>query len=100
MAIERHLHILDFTLSSLLRRKGKNGALLLVYTLIVFILASVLFFTYALKREAALVLKDAPEIVVQHTLTGRYQTMPVAWGDRIGKINGSTFAVGFTASTC
>ncbi len=88
MVIERHLHILDFTLSSLLRRKGKNGALLLVYTLIVFILASVLFFTHALKREAALVLKDAPEIVVQHTLTGRYQPIPVAWGDRIGKING------------
>ena len=86
--IERHRHIIDFTLSSLLRRKGKNGALLLVYTLIVFILASVLFFTHALKREAALVLKDAPEIVVQHTLTGRYQTIPVAWGASIGKING------------
>ena len=88
IVLERHLHILDFTLSSLLRRKGKSGALLLVYTLIVFILASVLFFTHALKREANLVLKDAPEIVVQHTLTGRYQTIPVAWGDRIGKING------------
>jgi ABC-type lipoprotein release transport system permease subunit len=88
IAIERHRHIIDFTLSSLLRRKGKNGALLLVYTLMVFVLASVLFFTHALKREAALVLKDAPEIVVQHTLTGRYQTIPVAWGDSIGKING------------
>jgi ABC-type lipoprotein release transport system permease subunit len=88
IAIERHRHIIDFTLSSLLRRKGKNGALLLVYTLMVFILASVLFYTHALKREAALVLKDAPEIVVQHTLTGRYQTIPVAWGDSIGKING------------
>jgi len=88
IVIERHRHIIDYTLSSLLRRKGKNGALLLVYTMIVFILASVLFFTHALKREAALVLKDAPEIIVQHTLTGRYQTIPVAWGDRIGKING------------
>jgi ABC-type lipoprotein release transport system permease subunit len=88
IAIERHLHILDFTLSSLLRRKGKNGALLFVYTLVVFVLASVLFFTHALKREAALVLKDAPEIVVQRTLTGRYQTIPLAWGERIAKING------------
>ena len=86
--IEHHRHILDFTLSSLLRRKGKNGALLLVYTLIVFILASVLFFTHALKREAALVLNEAPEIIVQRTLTGRYQTIPIAWGDRISKING------------
>ncbi|MEI6703669.1 MAG: FtsX-like permease family protein [Deltaproteobacteria bacterium] len=86
--IEHHRHILDFTLSSLLRRKGKNGALLSVYTLIVFILASVLFFTHALKREAALVLNEAPEIIVQRTLTGRYQTIPTAWGDRIREING------------
>lgn len=88
IVIERHRHIIDFTLSSLLRRKGKNGALLAIYTLIVFILASVLFFTHALRREAALVLKDAPEIVVQRTLTGRYQPVPTAWGDRIGRING------------
>ncbi len=86
--IEHHRHILDFTLSSLLRRKGKNGALLLVYTLIVFILGSVIFFTNALKREASLVLKNAPEIIVQRTLTGRYQTIPIAWGERIRKING------------
>ena len=86
--IEHHRHLLDFTLSSLLRRKGKNGALLLVYTLIIFILASVLFFTYALKHEAALVLSEAPEIVVQHTLTGRYQTIPIAWSKKIRKING------------
>ena len=86
--IERQRHILDFTLSSLLRRKGKNCALLMVYTLVVFILASVLFFTHALKREAALVLKEAPEIIVQRTLTGRYQPIPIAWGDRIRQING------------
>ena len=88
IVIERHRHIIDFILSSMLRRKGKNGALLLVYTLIVFILASVLFFTHALKREAALVLKEAPEIIVQRTLTGRYQTIPIAYSDRIREING------------
>ena len=86
--IERQRHIIDFTLSSLLRRKGKNGALLLAYTLIIFILASVLFFTHALKREASLVLKEAPEIIVQRTMTGRYQPIPIAWGDRIRQING------------
>lgn len=88
--IEHNRHIIDFTISSLLRRKGKNGALLLVYTLIIFILASLLFFTHALKREAALVLNESPEIIVQRTLTGRYQTIPIAWGDKISKINGVT----------
>jgi hypothetical protein len=86
--IERQRHIIDFTLSSLLRRKGKNGALLLVYTLVIFVLASVLFFTHALKREAELVLKDAPEIIVQRTQSGRYLSIPVAWAGEIGKIHG------------
>jgi len=71
-----------------MRRKGKNGALLLVYTLVIFVLASVLFFSHALQREAALVLKDAPEIIVQRTQAGRYHPIPVAWGAQIGRING------------
>ena len=43
--IEKQRSILDFTLSSLLRRKGKNISLFVVYTLVVFILASAMFFT-------------------------------------------------------
>ncbi len=86
--IERQRHIIDFTLSSLLRRKGKNGALLTVYTLIVFLLASVLFFTHALKEEAALVLRDSPEIIVQRSLTGRYAPIPIAYGDKLREIRG------------
>ncbi|MDD2853328.1 MAG: FtsX-like permease family protein [Desulfuromonadaceae bacterium] len=86
--IEHHRHIIDFTLSSLLRRKGKNGALLLVYAVIVFILASVLFFSHALRREANLALSESPEIIVQRTMAGRYQTVPIFWSDRIRTING------------
>jgi lipoprotein-releasing system permease protein len=50
--IERQKNVIDFTLSSLLRRKGKNGALVLVYTLVVFMLASVVFFTHSIKEES------------------------------------------------
>ncbi len=59
----RQKYLIDFTLSSLLRRRAKNLGLLLVYTLIVFVLASVMLFTHALRQEAALVLEGAPEIV-------------------------------------
>jgi ABC-type lipoprotein release transport system permease subunit len=86
--IERQRHIIDFTIASLLRRKGKNGSLLLVYTLMIFLLASVLFFTHALKHEAAAVLQSSPEIIVQHTLTGRYQPIPIAYADKIRDIRG------------
>jgi len=86
--IERQLHLVDFTIGSVLRRKGKNAALLLVYTLVVFALASVLFFTRALRTQAASVLKNAPEIIVQRTLTGRYQFIPVRYADSIKNIRG------------
>jgi ABC-type lipoprotein release transport system permease subunit len=86
--IERQRHIIDFTIASLLRRKGKNGSLLLVYTLMIFLLASVLFFTHALKHEAAVVLQSSPEIIVQRTLTGRYQPIPIAYADKIRGIRG------------
>ena len=50
--LNRHGNILDFALSSLLRRKTKNLSLLVVYTLIVFIIASLIFFVQAMRREA------------------------------------------------
>lgn len=87
-SIERQRHILDFTLASILRRKGKNGALLTVYTIIIFMLSSVLFFTHALRQEAQAVLKDSPEIIVQRTLTGRYHTIPLAYADAVRGISG------------
>src|SRR4030042_3322449 len=77
--INRQRNILDFTLSSLLRRKGKNVALLAVYTFIVFILASVVFLTSSLKKEACLVLQDSPEIIVQRTVSGRHGLIPISY---------------------
>ena len=42
--LEKQLHLIDFTLASLARRKTKNVGLLLAYTLIVFVLASLSLF--------------------------------------------------------
>ena len=86
--IERQRNIIDFTLSSLLRRKGKNMALLCVYTLVVFMLASVVFFTHSIKREASIILKDAPEMVVQRMIAGRHEPIPVSYIDKIKGIRG------------
>jgi hypothetical protein len=86
--IDRQRNILDFTFSSLLRRKGKNIALGLVYTLIVFVLASAMFLTYSLKREAAVILEEAPEMVVQKVSAGRQEPIPLGYIDRIGEIRG------------
>ena len=86
--IEKYRSILDFTLSSLVRRKGKNLSLFVVYALVVFMLGSAMFMTEAMKREASLVLNDAPEMVVQRLLQGRYDPIPVGYLDKIRKIRG------------
>ena len=86
--IEKQRYIIDFTISSLLRRKVKNFGLLALYTLIVFILASTMFFTYSIKKEASLILKGAPEIVVQKIVAGRHDLFPVSYIDTIKKIRG------------
>jgi ABC-type lipoprotein release transport system permease subunit len=86
--IEKHRSILDFTLSSLLRRKSKNLSLFIVYTLVVFVLGSALFLTEAMKREASLILKGAPEMVVQRLLGGRYDPIPVDYIEKISNIRG------------
>ncbi|MDO9105101.1 MAG: FtsX-like permease family protein [Methylovulum sp.] len=86
--IEKQRYIIDFTISSLLRRKVKNFGLLALYTLIVFILASTMFFTYAIKKEASLILKSAPEIVVQKIVAGRHDLFPVNYIETIKNIRG------------
>ncbi len=88
MWIEKQRNILDYTLSSLARRKRKNISLILVYTGIVFLLASVMLFTHALKQEAAFILKDAPEMMVQRLLAGRHDLIPIRYAEVIQKIRG------------
>ena len=87
-AIEKQRNIIEFTLSSLWKRKGKNIALVVVYTLVVFLLASVMFFTHSLKREASLVLQDAPEMIVQRLVAGRQDSIPVSYMESIRDIKG------------
>lgn len=86
--IDRQKNILDFTLSSLLRRKGKNLALLAVYVLLVFLMASVVLATSAIRKEAAVILREAPEMVIQRNVAGRQDPIPLGYLDRIRDIPG------------
>ena len=79
---------MDFTLSSLLRRKKRNVALIFVYTVVVFFLASVLFYTYSLKKEASMILQDSPDMIVQRMVSGRHELIPISHIDKIKGIRG------------
>ena len=87
-SIQRHRYFLDFTLSSLLRRKWKNISLIVVYTLIVFLITSVLFFANAIRREAEAVLAGAPEMIIQKVIAGRHDLIPENYADQVKSIRG------------
>ena len=86
--LARQRYLVDFTLASLARRRTKNLGLLLVYTLLVFVLASVALYTHALRQEAAQVLKQSPEIVLQRMVAGRHDLIPPGYLEKIGRIRG------------
>ncbi|MGE5514970.1 MAG: ABC transporter permease [Bacteroidota bacterium] len=90
----RQRALLDFALSSLRRRLGKTLGLLAVYTVIVAVLASVMLFSHALRREAALVLAGTPELLVQRLLAGRHDLIPGAYVDAIRGVRGVRAAEG------
>lgn len=72
----RQRALADFTLAALARRKGKNIALVAVFSLVVFLLASAMFFASALRREATAALAGAPELMVQQLQLGRQTMVP------------------------
>ncbi len=82
------MYLIDFTLSSLNRRKGKNIGLLVVYTLVVFLLASVMLFSQSLKEEAAVILQDAPEVIIQRQIAGRHALIPEEYLQKINGLQG------------
>ncbi len=86
--LERQKYLLDYTLAALLRRKTRNFGLLLVYTLLVFLFASALLLGQGLRREAAVLLQDVPEVIVQRLTAGRHDLLPVAWLDSLQRIRG------------
>ncbi|RIX41965.1 MAG: ABC transporter permease [Rhodocyclales bacterium GT-UBC] len=86
--LEKQLHLIDFTLASLARRKSKNIGLLAVYALLVFALASVGLFANALRSEASFVLASSPEVILQRLVAGRHDLIPPGYLEKIGRIRG------------
>ena len=86
--MNKWLNILDYALISLLRRRRKQIALVVVYTLVVAFFASVIFFTGALRQEAVYILSDLPELWVQQLAGGRLVPVAQSKIDSIASIRG------------
>ncbi|NVK19625.1 MAG: FtsX-like permease family protein [Methylocystaceae bacterium] len=92
--IERQRSLIDFTVAGLLRRKVRNLGLMAVYSCVVFILATVMLFTHSLRKEASVLLSDAPEITVQRVIMGRHALIEHTDLDVVSKIRGARHARG------
>jgi hypothetical protein len=78
-SIIRQRYLIDHAFASLARHKSLNLGLLLIYTLIVFSLASVLMFGHAVRSEAALLLTNAPDLVLQRVVAGRHELISASY---------------------
>jgi len=86
--MSRHIKILEYALSSMLRRKYKNLSLILVFSFLIAVLSSILFFTYSFKIEALNMLSGSPSIVVQRIMAGRHDLIPLSYIGPITHIPG------------
>ena len=87
-ALEKQFNILDFSLSSLWRRKLKNLGIMLVFALVIFLLASFQMLTGALSNSAKAVLENTPEITIQKMSAGRQEAIPLSYKDKLRSIYG------------
>ena len=86
--MRKHGKIIEYALSSLLRRKFRCLAILAAYALTVAILASILFMTGSLKIEARNLLGSSADLIVQRLLAGRHDLIPEAYAETIRGIPG------------
>jgi hypothetical protein len=86
--LEKQINFLDFSLSSLWRRKLKNIGIMLVFSAVIFLLASFQMLTGALSDAASTVLDNAPEITIQRISAGRQEAIPLAYIEKLSKIFG------------
>jgi len=86
--LRRQRYLADYTLAALGRRRVKNTGMIVIYAVIVFVLASAMFFSAALRREATTVLARSPELIVQQLRMGRHEMIPASEIDKLKAIRG------------
>lgn len=86
--MNHHLRIFDFALAGLQRNWVKTSVIVVVYTLITGLVASLLLYVGALRLEAAYLLEASPELIVQKLTAGRHDLIPASRAQEIRKIRG------------
>ena len=88
MPFARQLNIIDYSLSSLWRRRFKSLGVMVVFSGVIFLLASFQMTTKALTNAAGDILAFAPEITIQKMKAGRQESIPIAYQEKLGSLFG------------
>ncbi len=86
--LEKHFNILDYSLSSIWRRKLKSIGVLLVFSAVIFLIASFQMTTSGLTDLSAKILVHSPEITIQKLTAGRQESIPLDYIDKLSKVFG------------
>ena len=86
--LERQRNIVDYTVQNLLRRRSKNGMILVMFGLLIFMISSILFITGSLTVELFSTSDELPDITIQKILGGRQVNIQQRYISSIDKIPG------------
>ncbi|MDP1899040.1 MAG: FtsX-like permease family protein [Rubrivivax sp.] len=85
----RQRGLLDYAVAAMARHRAKNLGLVVIYTLLIFVLASVILLGSALRREAAAMLQDTPDVIVQGMRMGRHEMSHAADVEKLRHLRGT-----------
>ncbi len=88
-----NLYLIEYAINSLLRQKLKNSFILIIFTLLISLLASIFFISNSIKHELNSTLKSLPEITVQKLKAGRHYDININLVDEIINIAGVEDAI-------
>ena len=88
-----NLYLIEYAINSLLRQKLKNAFILVIFTLLIALLASIFFISNSIKHELDSTLKSLPEITVQKLKAGRHYDININALDEIINIAGVEDAI-------
>ncbi len=80
--------LFDFSVLSIFRRGSKNIFIFFVFTLLIFLLSSILFISNSIKSELDITINSLPDITVQRLQAGRAINMPLSRVNRLLAIDG------------
>jgi len=88
-----NLYFLEYALNSLLRSRAKNISIALIFTLLIFLLSSMLFIASSIKYELSTTVDNLPDITIQQIKAGRVVEIEEFRVDEILQIAGVSDAI-------